>query len=448
METGKVRPVWRCTVTDVEDKGDSGVRVTIVRSSEEGEAEEERHIMAKYVVGCDGHRSFVRETCGFEWTEDKYDELCLRMVDVEIDGFKPEVKCYPSTAAIHANGIATSITNVDNDTNWINYYMSRDSFLLVTRIGSSTSSKGEIYRVLVSKMSQPYPTTDSSASDNVDTIQEIRALFQSELTLHVGNTISLHTPTWATKWDLWRRCVQTYTRGRVMLAGDAAHVHSPSGGQGMNVGMQDAMNLAWKLKYCCSNAEIKGNEEKIVSTYNDERFPVGVQVIDGSHRMHDVILAHGKGVKERMEITSTPGWHREAVMRISGLSYNYCRSLDKGNMHGQKEEIGEDEELRVGQRFNPGSVLQTEPGQKTYAQLIQSLPKFHMIAIVQRVHETAVKQQKLFPSFVSVVVADKAIKGVAHDNVVVVRPDGYCIAICLVTDIRRCTIAIKEYLGA
>lgn len=474
IESGKVNPFWRTSVTDVEDNVDRGVRVTVVRNSsdesdEEEEEEEERQITAKFVVGCDGNRSFVREACGFEWTEDKYEELSLRMVDVAIDGFKPEVKCNSTSATVnttnHANcngyadGNDTINGNVDNDTNWINYYMSRESFLLVTRIGSSTRtlttstsfSNAPVYRVLVSKMSQPSTVSDSPTSPHTDKVEQTRTLFQSELRLHLGEEISLQTPTWITKWDLWRRCVQSYSRGRIMLAGDAAHVHSPSGGQGMNVGMQDAVNLAWKLKYCVDDSIEVGDKKRVVKSYHDERFPVGVQVIDGAHRMHDVIVAHGKGVKERMEITSRSGWHREAVLRISGLSYNYCRH----NVEQKKEEMNgehkngerEDDELKVGQRFNPGTVLQTNPVQKTYANVVQSLPKFHMIAVVQRVHEGVV-QKTTFPSFVSIVLADRTVEGVPYDNVVVVRPDGYCITNYPVTDIGRCVSAITEYLGA
>lgn len=460
VETGRVNPMWRCSVVDVEDMGED-VRVRVVRQTgEEGEEEEveeeeeeEREIRARFVVGCDGNRSLVREVCGFEWTEDKYDELSLRMVDVVIDGFEQKVKFDLNTAVTvtkhEQNGNGNNTSNADNDVNWINYYMSLESFLLVTRIGasSSSSSDADTYRVLVSKMSQQSPPTPSDSSTSSSSkLEQTRLLFQSELRLHLGDAISLRPPTWVTKWDLWRRCVQRYNRGRVTLAGDAAHVHSPSGGQGMNVGMQDAINLAWKLAYSLLG---HGDWTRLGQSYHEERFPVGVQVIDGAHRMHDVIMAHGKGVRERMAITDGPGWQREAVMRISGLSYNYCAKEVENGMDGLgKEKKNEAEELKVGQRFNPGLVLQcTTTERKTLAEFVQGLPKLHMIAIVNVLHEQVVREGKWLPPFVSVVAADTAVDGVGLDNVVVVRPDGYCIANCAVTEMELCSREIMEYLG-
>jgi 2-polyprenyl-6-methoxyphenol hydroxylase-like FAD-dependent oxidoreductase len=73
--------------------------------------------------------------------------------------------------------------------------------------------------------------------------------------------------------------VQSYLhhKGRVLLAGDAAHVHSPAGGQGMNTGMQDAANLAWKLSLVAAGEAAAGC--KLLDTYQEERHPVGAQVI-------------------------------------------------------------------------------------------------------------------------------------------------------------------------
>src|ERR1700712_1937755 len=89
-----------------------------------------------------------------------------------------------------------------------------------------------------------------------------------------GRTIT--TPHWVTCFEIHHGQVPEYRFGRVFLAGDAAHIHSPAGGQGMNTGMQDAFNLCWKLAEV-----IKGDAgDALLNSYNAERHPVGKRVID------------------------------------------------------------------------------------------------------------------------------------------------------------------------
>jgi hypothetical protein len=86
---------------------------------------------------------------------------------------------------------------------------------------------------------------------------------------------------WLGHFKINERQIERYRHGRVLLAGDAAHVHSPAGGQGMNTGMQDAQNLAWKLAVHLRD----GAGDSLLDTYHDERHPVGHQVIRDSARM-------------------------------------------------------------------------------------------------------------------------------------------------------------------
>ncbi len=92
-----------------------------------------------------------------------------------------------------------------------------------------------------------------------------------------GN-IRLHDPVWLAWFTIHQRSVSKYRVGRVFLCGDAAHIHSPIGGQGMNTGMQDAFNLAWKLALI-----LRGNgDEKLLDSYNEERHPVGQELLKGT----------------------------------------------------------------------------------------------------------------------------------------------------------------------
>jgi len=111
--------------------------------------------------------------------------------------------------------------------------------------------------------------------------------FQSAITqLGPPGAGTIHDPVWITRFNLHHRGVNAYRDRRLFVAGDAAHIHSPAGGQGMNTGMQDAVNLGWKLA-----AVLKGgmptrfNAEELLDSYNKERLPVGQQLLQGTDRL-------------------------------------------------------------------------------------------------------------------------------------------------------------------
>ena len=85
----------------------------------------------------------------------------------------------------------------------------------------------------------------------------------------------MHSPTWISRFTDITRQAASYRKGRVLLAGDAAHVHYPVGGQGLNTGVQDAVNLGWKLAQVVS----KTTPESLLDTYHDERHPVAARVL-------------------------------------------------------------------------------------------------------------------------------------------------------------------------
>src|SRR4030081_1423264 len=84
-----------------------------------------------------------------------------------------------------------------------------------------------------------------------------------------GTDFGIHNPTWISRFTDMTRQAAAYRARRVLLAGDSAHVHSPAGGQGLGLGMQDAVNLGWKLAQV-----VKGiSPESLLDTYQDERHP-------------------------------------------------------------------------------------------------------------------------------------------------------------------------------
>src|SRR5256885_5590408 len=104
--------------------------------------------------------------------------------------------------------------------------------------------------------------------------EELRSVTRRAL----GTDFGMHDPRWMSRFHSDERQVPRYREGRVFLAGDAAHVHSPAGGQGMNTGLQDAANLSWKLA-----AAVRGwAPARLLDSYNAERHPVGRLVLRSS----------------------------------------------------------------------------------------------------------------------------------------------------------------------
>src|SRR5690606_21155708 len=103
----------------------------------------------------------------------------------------------------------------------------------------------------------------------------------------LGTDFGMHDPRWLSRFHSDERQAPRYRVGRVFLAGDAAHVHTPAGGQGMNIGLQDAANLSWKLI-----AAVQGwAPDWLLDTYHTERHPVGRAVLLGSGALFRLVQA-------------------------------------------------------------------------------------------------------------------------------------------------------------
>jgi 2-polyprenyl-6-methoxyphenol hydroxylase-like FAD-dependent oxidoreductase len=130
--------------------------------------------------------------------------------------------------------------------------------------------------------------------------------------------------TWLSRVGNAARQADRYRSGRVFLAGDAAHIHYPAGGQGLNLGLQDAANLAWKLA-----AEIRGwAPPGLLDSYHAERYPVGLDVIDDSLAQCALIAnstREGIALRDRFDkiLGSHPSLSRELALRLSGLTIGY-----------------------------------------------------------------------------------------------------------------------------
>jgi 3-(3-hydroxy-phenyl)propionate hydroxylase len=143
-----------------------------------------------------------------------------------------------------------------------------------------------------------------------------------------GTDLGLRRARWTSRFTDLARQAATYRRGRVLVAGDAAHVHSPHGGQGLNTGVQDAVNLGWKLAQVVHGT----SDEGLLDTYHEERHPVGARVLRTT--MAQVALADGgerhQALRETMtELLAMDEPRRRLAGRLSGLDIRY----DLGDAH-------------------------------------------------------------------------------------------------------------------
>jgi 2-polyprenyl-6-methoxyphenol hydroxylase-like FAD-dependent oxidoreductase len=208
--------------------------VTCALRREEGGTEE---VAARFVAGCDGAHSTVRRLAGIPFDGSAYAPT-FALADVEADG--------------------------DLDPRVAYAYLAPAGVLLFFPLGRPTT-----WRVIGR-------LPDARGADERMELSEVQALVRS----FTDDPIRLRDPAWLTGFGLQHRQARSYRTGRVFLAGDAAHVHSPAGAQGMNTGIQDAWNLGWKLALV--SAEIA--DAALLDTYHAERWPVGRSVIRLSDR--------------------------------------------------------------------------------------------------------------------------------------------------------------------
>jgi 3-(3-hydroxy-phenyl)propionate hydroxylase len=196
-------------------------------------------LRAEYLVGCDGGRSRVRKAAGIEFPG--WDPTTSALIaEVEMSE-EPELGMRRDALGTHALGRAE--------------YEIRDGEVVYADSGP--------VGVMV--------TEEHLGPDREPTLHDL-----SEGLIRVyGTDYGIHSPTWISRFTDMTRQAAAYRDGRVLLAGDAAHVHSPDGAQGLQVGVQDAVNLGWKL----ARVVKRTSPESLLDTYHAERHPAAARVL-------------------------------------------------------------------------------------------------------------------------------------------------------------------------
>ena len=199
---------------------------------------------------------------------------------------------------------------------------------------------------------------------------ETEVAAEAETLLRQRTGVSLRRigdPAWASAFRIHRRQAERYRQGPVFLAGDAAHIHSPVGGQGMNTGIQDAFNLGWKLALAAHDQAAPG----LLDTYQAERHPIARGVLRGTHLGTRVFLAQNPLMRALREqaipaIVNVPPIRRRILAAVSQLSINYRRSplsVDADAQEGARGRLRRDARgLRAGDRVPDAPLFDATSG--------------------------------------------------------------------------------------
>jgi 2-polyprenyl-6-methoxyphenol hydroxylase-like FAD-dependent oxidoreductase len=212
----------------------------------------EEQVRARYLAGCDGAHSTVRKRAGIPFEGDAYLQDFM-LADVEVDGLLER-------DALHSFALRRGVAMF--------FPLGRPTTWRV--IGASGADRGR--RTPGSGHDPAAPPDSGEAPDTGDlSLEELQKVVDDA----TGGGLTLRDPTWLSHFRLHHRQAAHYRAGRIFLAGDAAHIHSPVGAQGMNTGIQDAWNLAWRLALVVRGRAV----EALLDSYEAERWPVGRRLL-------------------------------------------------------------------------------------------------------------------------------------------------------------------------
>ncbi|HET7855708.1 MAG TPA: FAD-dependent monooxygenase [Gaiellaceae bacterium] len=294
---------------------------------------------ARYLVGCDGAHSSVRHGASIPFEGGAYPQTFV-LADLELDG---ELERDVGHAFLGAGGM-----------------------LFFFPLAKPVS-----WRML--GMRPP-----SSATDVVDertklTLAELQAIADG----FTGGRLRLRDPAWLTYFRLHHRHAARYRAGRVFLAGDAAHVHSPAGAQGMNTGIQEAWNLGWKLALVTRGVA----DEALLDTYETERRPIGRFVLRFTDRAAKIATSRNRIV--RLLRTQIAPRLAPVVLRFSrGRAYGF-RTLSQLGIHYRDSPAVEEgapalsRGPKAGDRLPEARIARN--GQACWLQEAVAAPTFHLL---------------------------------------------------------------------
>lgn len=321
---------------------------------------------ARWLVGCDGGHSVVRKQAGIAFLGETREEIRMLVADVAVDGLDRDV--------------------------W-HMWRHEDGAMTLCPLPSTQ---------VFSYQASIAPGQDASRG---------LANLQATLDRRTGRgDIRLHEPEWSSLWRANVRLAERYRERCVFLAGDAAHIHSPAGGHGMNTGIQDAHNLGWKLA-----AVVQGAASALLDTYEEERRPVAAGVLTSS----DALLARAirdKGISTKRD---------ESHLQLD-VGYRGSRLA--------RDDRDDSAALRAGDRAPDATGLRTSRSTRRLFDLTRGglftvlsfgpaprLPRSRFQVRTLRIVSDPIRPDEIADTAGNLARA----YGAAEQTLVVIRPDGY-----------------------
>jgi 2-polyprenyl-6-methoxyphenol hydroxylase-like FAD-dependent oxidoreductase len=336
-------------------------------------------VTPRWLIGCDGAHSVVRERSGIPFEGARVD-ISFYLADVEITG-----------------------RDVPQDE--LSLHTSHGDVLFMGRLSD------KIVRLIVALHESP----------KMDGDRELRVEDFQRMVDRVGVEARIHSATWMTPFHVTDRQAKHYRIGNVFLAGDASHIHSPVGGQGMNTGIQDVANLAWKLV-----AVSRGAEERLLDSYEEERGEVGKALLRFTGRGLKLATVSNP-ILERLRDVLAPIVTKLEPVQQTALGFVSETAIEYRSSSAVVD-YGGDGHLRAGDRL-PDLPLRNSGGQRS---LLEgwTAPRHRVFCLnVDKDDTETLRRDLRHADVVALAVADLEEDGRRllgdEGKMFVLRPDGY-----------------------
>ncbi len=245
-----------------------------------------RSLRARYLVGCDGARSIIRQGAGIEFPG--WDATRSNLIAEVQMSEEPELGVRYDDIGVHGIGRLE--------------YEIRDGEIIYSDRG-------------------PVRVTVTERQIGSSTEPALHELSEALITVY-GTDFGVHSPTWISRFTDMTRQATAYRAGRVLLAGDSAHVHYPAGGQGLSLGVQDAVNLGWKLAQVVNGT----SPESLLDSYQNERHPVVARALRYTMAI-TVLQRHDERTKALVDVVSELAIMAEPRKLLAGIELRAGHSL-------------------------------------------------------------------------------------------------------------------------
>ncbi len=343
--------------------------------------DKEIEVTAEYIIACDGGKSTVRELTAMEFSGGTYENVFY---------------------------VADTHITADVCENSINFFVADDTFnLLFPMVGEKR------YRVIGILPKQYYHQEKIS-------FDEVSSQVKKDAELDLG----FYNTQWYSTYRLHHKKIKAFSKGNIFFCGDAAHVHSPAGGQGMNTGLQDAYNLAWKLALV-----INGTAKKnLLDTYHEERNPIAESLLKTTDRMFTSMSKNSKlNIFLRMYLIPNV---LPSLMKVQALRKEFFKMISQTEINyvHKSSSKGQAGKIKAGMRF-PYLKLSIDNKEVSVFHLIRDKANKPFLLFCYNVDASTFQQNNLL-NIIQIEknnFNDEALNkaGFSNSFVCILRPDNY-----------------------